>query len=255
MLIDTHAHLYSDQFDHDRAEMIERAVVAGVERFYLPNIDSTSIVAMLKMEEKWPDRCFPMMGLHPCSVKDNYQEELSLVREWLLRRPFVAVGEIGIDLYWDKSFQKEQEVAFSIQIEWAKEFNIPIVIHSRESIDLCIDHVQSQIDNKLNGIFHCFSGNIEQAKRIVDLGFYLGIGGVSTFKNSGLDKFLNKIPLKHILLETDSPYLAPKPYRGKRNESAYISIIASRLSEIYKLPKDDIARITSENALVLFGKN
>ena len=221
-LIDTHTHLYAKQFNSDRDAMIQRAVEQGVEQFFLPNIDRESIEGMLALEAAYPERCFAMMGLHPCSVKDNYEEELAIVRHWLDRRKFCAVGEIGIDLYWDKTFFEQQKQAFLTQIEWAMEFDIPIVIHSRESTDIIIDILTEVKEDRLRGIFHCFGGTEEQARRIIKLGFFLGIGGVLTYKNSGLGDALKDISLEHIVLETDSPYLAPVPYRGKRNESAYV---------------------------------
>ncbi len=254
MLIDTHAHLYVKQFDHDRGEMIQRAVESGVEQFYLPNIDSEYIPALLDLEAKYPDRCFAMMGLHPCSVKQNYKEELEIVKEWLFKRPFCAVGEIGIDLYWDKSTFDIQKLAFLQQIEWAKELNLPIVIHSRESTDIIIEILKEVNDEKLRGIFHCFGGSVEQAEAIINLGFYLGIGGVLTFKKSGLDKTMEVVSLDHVVLETDAPYLAPTPYRGKRNESAYIRLVAEKLAAVKGVPFKEIASKTSENALKIFEK-
>jgi len=251
-LIDTHAHLYVEQFDKDRSEVLERAKKNGVNRVYLPNIDSSSIKAMLDLERKFPDRCFAMMGLHPCSVKDDYEEELAVVKQWLDKRSFAAVGEIGIDLYWDTSFFEQQKDAFLRQIEWAKELDLPIVIHSREATDVIIELLQGVNDDKLRGIFHCFTGAVEQARAITDMGFLLGIGGVLTFKNSGLDKTIAEVDLSHLVLETDAPYLAPVPFRGKRNESSYILHIAEKLAKIKKEDMENIARITTQNALDLF---
>lgn len=251
-LIDTHTHLYAEQFDTDREEMIRRAQEMGVTRFFLPNIDRASIPGMLTLEEAYPGVCFPMMGLHPCSVKENYLEELAIVKEWLDKRHFVAVGEIGIDLYWDKTFVEEQKDAFLTQIGWAQERNIPIVIHSREATDIIIELLEGLPKDSVKGIFHCFGGNLEQARRIIDLGFYLGIGGVLTFKKAGLDKTLSSINLEHIVLETDAPYLAPTPYRGKRNESAYIYKVAQKLAEVKGVSLEDVAAITSRNALEVF---
>lgn len=252
ILIDTHTHLYASQFDEDRTEVVKKAIEAGIEKMYLPNIDSESIQGMLELEQAFPEHCFAMMGLHPCSVKENYNEELKVVEKWLKERPFVAVGEIGIDLYWDKTFFEEQKKAFLIQIEWAKELNLPIVIHSREATDVIIDILKTVKDDKLKGIFHCFTGTPKQAKEIIDLGFYLGIGGVVTFKKAGLDKTVQQIDLKHIVLETDAPYLAPTPYRGKRNESAYILNIAKKVSEAKEIPIEKVADITTNNALEIF---
>jgi len=252
MLIDTHTHLYVEQFDEDRSEVIERAIAAGIERFYLPNIDSGYIDRMLSLEAAYPNHCFAMMGLHPCSVKENFEEELAIVNRWLNQRLFCAVGEIGLDLYWDKTFFEQQKEAFKRQINWAKALDIPIVIHSRESTWEVIEILREEKDEYLRGIFHCFGGTVEEANAITDLGFYLGIGGVLTFKKAKLDETLKKVDLQHIVLETDSPYLAPRPYRGKRNESAYIEIIAEKLAEVKGVTLQEIAKITSENASNIF---
>ncbi len=232
--IDTHAHLYTAQFDDDREEMLDRARALEIKRFYLPNIDSSTIKAMLDLEAAHPQDCHAMMGVHPCSIKSDFKKELATAEEWLQKRSFVGIGEIGIDLYWDKTFIEEQKAAFRTQINWAKDLGIPFVIHSRDSLDLTIEIVAEEQDGKLNGIFHCFGGSVEQARKIIDLGFYMGIGGVLTFKKAGLDIILKDIELDHLVLETDAPYLAPSPYRGKRNESAYIRQIADRLASIKK---------------------
>jgi len=253
MLVDTHAHLYLEQFDEDRDEMLQRARDNNIKKFYLPNIDSSTIDVMLSMEEKYPGECFAMMGLHPCSVKSNYKEELAIAKKWLDERPFVAVGEIGTDLHWDKTFIEEQKDAFRIQANWAKDLGIPIVIHCRDSMDLTIDLVKEEQDGRLRGIFHCFGGSVEQANSIIDLGFYMGIGGVLTFKKSGLDETVKSISLEHLVLETDSPYLAPTPFRGKRNESAYIHQIGERLASVKETTLEEVARVTSENAEKIFG--
>jgi TatD DNase family protein len=253
MLIDTHTHLYAEQFDEDRIEAIERAKRRGIEKFFLPNIDRHSIQGMLDLEVAFPGQCFAMMGLHPCSVKADYKEELQIVDEWLQKREFCAVGEIGIDLYWDKTFYKEQVEAFRIQARWAKARNLPIVIHSRESIDILIELLQDMGEERPEGIFHCFTGNLEQAQKIIDLGFYLGIGGVLTFKNSGLDKVIKEVPLDYLVLETDSPYLAPTPYRGKRNESAYIFEVAQKLALTKEVSMKEVEEKTSENAEKIFS--
>ncbi len=250
--IDTHAHLYVQQFDSDRSEAMDRALKLGVDRIYLPNIDSSSIDAMLALEQAYPEHCFAMMGLHPCSVKANYEEELEQVRYWLEKRPFAAVGEIGIDLYWDKTFFEQQKEAFLRQIKWAKEFDRPIVIHSRDATDVIIDLLKEVHDERLKGIFHCFTGTRQQAAAIIEMGFLLGIGGVLTFKNAGLDKVMKEISLEHIVLETDAPYLAPVPYRGKRNESSYVVKVGEKLAAVKGEAVEKIARITSENALNLF---
>jgi len=210
MLVDTHTHIYLNQFDEDREEMMQRAISNGVEKFYLPNIDSTSITEMLKLEKQHPERCFAMMGLHPCSVKeDNYLKELEIVKNWLDKRMFCAIGEIGIDLHWDTSTFEIQKEAFHTQIKWAKELDIPIVIHSRKSTWEVIEVLREEKHEKLRGIFHCFGGSVEEANAIIELGFHLGIGGVLTFKKAGLDKTMEEVSLEHVVLETDSPYLAP----------------------------------------------
>ncbi len=252
MLVDTHAHLYARQFDSDRNEMIKRALDKGVKKFYLPNIDSQSIEGMLQLEKEYPEHCFPMMGLHPCSVKENYKEELAIIEEWLFKRKFCAVGEIGIDLYWDKTFIEEQKTAFRLQIEWAKQLDLPIVIHARNSTKEILEILATLNDDKLRGIFHCFGGTVEEAREIIELGFFLGIGGVLTFKKSGLDKTLTAIDLKHIVLETDSPYLAPTPFRGKRNESSYVVYVAKKLADIKNIDIQEVKKITSENAYKIF---
>ena len=253
VMVDTHTHLYAEQFDEDRAEMIVRAIEAGVSRFYLPNIDSNSIAGMMELEKQYPNQFFPMRGLHPCSVKADYKKELDIVEKWLNDRPFVAVGEIGIDLYWDKTFFEEQKDAFRTQIKWAKELNIPIVIHARDALDVIIDIVAEEKDDTLNGSCKCFTGTEEQAQKIADLDFYMGLGGVLTFKNAGLDKIAVNIPLNKIVLETDSPYLAPKPKRGKRNETAYILYVAKKLAEIKGLSLEEITKITTQNANKVFN--
>lgn len=253
-LIDTHAHLYAEEFNEDRPEMIQRAFDAGVTHLYLPNIDSTSIEGMLQLEAAYPGQCLPMMGLHPCYVKDNFQEELALVKSWLEKRSFPAIGEIGIDLYWDKTHIREQETAFLTQVEWAKQYDLPIIIHSRDSMDLILELLQPVRHERLRGIFHCFSGSVQQAEAAIEMGFLLGIGGVLTFKKSGVDAVLDQIELQHLVLETDSPYLAPTPFRGKRNESAYIVKVAEKLAEIYGVSTEEVAQITTTNALKLFNK-
>ncbi|MEZ4933584.1 MAG: TatD family hydrolase [Saprospiraceae bacterium] len=253
MLVDTHTHLYLSHFADDIGETINRAESEGIHQFYLPNIDSSSIDSMLELEKKYPGKCIPMMGLHPCSVKADFENELSIVKQWLDNRPFCAVGEIGIDLYWDKTFFEEQKTAFITQTGWAKELGIPIIIHARDSLDILIDLVKKEKDDRLSGIFHCFTGTLEQAQSIIDLGFYLGIGGVLTYKNSGLDEVVKNIPLESLVLETDSPYLTPVPFRGKRNESAYIKYIANKLSEVKNLDIEEIAVVTTANAEKIFG--
>ncbi len=251
---DTHTHLYADEFQPDRDEMIQRAIHAGITRLFLPNIDSTSIPGLFTLAKTWPDHCFPMMGLHPCSVNESFQSELKVVEHWLSQRKFYAVGEIGIDLYWDKTFTEQQLYAFEFQIRLAKKYALPIVIHTRNAFNEAYEIVERNNDPSLTGVFHCFSGTSEEAEKVIALkGFKLGIGGVLTFKNSGLDKVVQQIPLEHLVLETDSPYLAPVPHRGKRNESAYIRIIAEKLAELKQCSLEEVARITTENSLHLFG--
>ncbi|MEO1653567.1 MAG: TatD family hydrolase [Bacteroidota bacterium] len=252
LMIDTHAHIYLDQFKKDRQEVIERSIEAGVSQICLPNIDRESIDGMLELQEKYPENCFAMMGLHPCSVKKDFEKELYWVEEWLDKAPFIAVGEIGTDLYWDKSFFEQQKEAFKIQVALAKKHDLPIVIHCRESMRETLDLIKPLKDEKLRGIFHCFGGSVAEAEEIIELGFLMGIGGVSTFKKAAMDQVLPHIDLKYLVLETDSPYLAPKPYRGKRNEPAYVAIIAQRIAEIKGIEKDEVARVTTENARQLF---
>lgn len=255
-MIDTHTHLYSEEFNEDRNLVIERALEKGVTNFFLPAIDSETHEKMLKLESEFPENITAMMGLHPCSVKpESWEKELELVKNYLDKRDFVAIGEIGIDLYWDQSTLGIQVKAFEIQIDWAIEKDIPIVIHTRNSFDEVFEVLERKKHPKLRGIFHCFSGDLEQAKRAISLQFLLGIGGVVTFKNGKIDQFLNEIPLENIVLETDSPYLAPVPHRGKRNESSYVNLVAEKLVDIYSVDLSEIDRITTENARRVFGLN
>jgi len=251
-MIDTHTHLYSSQFDEDRAEMIARAKGVGVEKVFLPNVDSSTIDDMLQLEKDYPDFCYPMMGLHPTSVNEDYQEELALVKEYLFERIFVAVVEIGVDLYWDKTFKEQQIEAFLAQAKWAEELDIPIIIHARNSLDILIELVKEIKGPKVRGIFHCFTGSSVQAKRIVDLGFLLGIGGVLTFKNAKLRDEIKDIPLESLVLETDAPYLTPHPLRGKRNESSYIKYVLDHLAETRGLSPKKVEEQTTKNAKRLF---
>ena len=253
IITDTHTHLYSDAFDTDRSEMIQRAIEAGVTRFFIPAIDSAYTESMLQLEKDFPDHMFLMMGLHPTSVKDNYKEELAHVEAQLASRSFFAIGEIGIDLYWDKSTLDIQVDAFTQQIRLAKKYKLPIVIHCRDAFDEVFEVLESEKGLDLFGIFHCFTGTLEQAKKAISYNMKLGIGGVITFKNGKIDQFLNQIELKDIVLETDSPYLAPKPFRGKRNESAYINKVVEKLAEIYNVTEDEIADVTTENSKAIFG--
>jgi len=252
-LTDTHTHLYSEAFDEDRQAVIQRAIDSGIERFFIPAIDSTYTKAMLALKKANPEHVFLMMGLHPTHVKENYQEELSHVEEMLAEHRFYAVGEIGIDLYWDKTFFEQQREAFRYQIRLAKKYQLPIVIHCRDAFDEIFEVLESEKDDALFGIFHCFTGTFEQAQKAISYNMKLGIGGVVTFKNGKIDRFLNQIPLKHIVLETDSPYLAPVPYRGKRNESVYLINVLEKLSEVYGLTSQEIAKITTENSKEVFG--
>ena len=251
-LIDTHTHLYSEAFNEDRNEMIERAIADGVEKFYIPAIDSQTTQAMYDLEQAFPDRMYLMMGLHPTSVKENYEEELKHVEEELSKRKFYAIGEIGIDLYWDQSTLAIQQDAFRRQIQLAKKYQLPIVIHCRNAFDEVFEILEEEKSDDLFGIFHCFTGTLDQAKQALQYNMKLGIGGVVTFKNGKIDQFLEEIDLKHIVIETDAPYLAPKPFRGKRNESAYVVKVAEKLAEIYNISVEKIAETTTKNALEIF---
>ncbi|MFT7442748.1 MAG: TatD DNase family protein [Maribacter sp.] len=253
MITDTHTHLYSEQFNDDRKAMMQRAKDAGVSRFFIPAIDSSYTESMFSLEKENPNEVFLMMGLHPTSVKENYLEELAHVKNWIDKRNFYALGEIGIDLYWDKSFLQQQQEAFRTQIKWAKEKKLPIVIHCRDAFDEIFEILESEKSNDLRGIFHCFTGTLEQAKQAISYNMKLGIGGVATFKNGKIDTFLNEIDLKHIVLETDSPYLAPVPYRGKRNESSYIINVVDKLVDIYGVDFNEIAEITTQNSKNIFN--
>lgn len=249
-LVETHAHIYLKEFTNDLSKIIDRAKEAGIEKIYMPNVDHTTIDEMLEVANKFPEYCIPMMGLHPCSVAKNFEKDLYEVEDWLKKGGFAAVGEIGTDLYWDKTFWPQQQEAFKIQSEMGKKFNLPLVIHCRETIDETIDLVKETKNKK--GVFHCFTGNLEQANAIIAQGFKIGFGGVSTFKNGGLEPVIEEMDLKDIMLETDSPYLAPVPHRGKRNEPSYIKLIAQKIADIKNKSLDIIAEETSKNALKLF---
>ena len=253
IITDTHTHLYSESFDEDRDEMIQRAIDANVERFFIPAIDSTYADRMYDLEKSFPDHVHLMMGLHPTHVQENYKSELQFIENQFQQRDFIAVGEIGIDLYWDKSTLKIQQEAFRYQIQLAKKYKLPIVIHCREAFDEVFEILEEEKGEDLFGIFHCFTGTLEHAKKAISYNLKLGIGGVVTFKNGKIDKFLAEIPLKHIVLETDAPYLAPTPFRGKRNESSYIINVAEKLSEIYNMSLAEIAEITTQNSKDIFG--
>jgi len=252
-ITDTHTHLYSDEFDLDRTDMMQRAISQGVTRFFIPAIDSSCTQSMYDLEKAYPENVFLMTGLHPTYVKENYQEELKHVEAELLKRKFYAIGEIGIDLYWDKTHLKEQQIAFKHQIQLAKKHKLPIVIHCRDAFDEVFEVLESEKGPDLFGIFHCFTGNYEQALQAISFNMKLGIGGVVTFKNGKIDQFMHQIELKHIVLETDSPYLAPIPYRGKRNESSYIVNVVEKLSELYQVSVNEIAAITTQNSKAVFG--
>ena len=254
IITDTHTHLYSEQFDEDRDQVVQRALAAGVSRFFIPAIDSTYTKAMYSLEASYPDNMFLMTGLHPTHVKKNYLEELSHIEDQLKVREFVAIGEIGIDLYWDHSTLKLQQKVFRTQIQLAKQYDLPVVIHCRDAFDEVFHILEEEKGSDLFGIFHCFTGNLDQALKAISYNMKLGIGGVVTFKNGGIDRFLNKIALEHIVLETDSPYLSPVPFRGKRNESSYILNVLEKISDLYDIPIDKIASITTENSKSIFKK-
>ena len=253
IITDTHAHIYSELFEIDQTQMMQRAISLGVSRFFVPAIDSSYTKAMFAIEKQFPENVFLMMGLHPTNVKENVADELAMVKEWLDKRPFYGVGEIGIDLYWDKTFLKQQQDAFKIQMEWAKEKKLPVIIHIRNSFNEVFEVLDDVKDDQLFGIFHCFTGTKNQAEKALSYQMKLGIGGVVTFKNGKIDQFLHEIPLKHIVLESDAPYLAPIPYRGKRNESSYLPFIIDKLAQIYKLTPTEIAAITTQNSKDIFG--
>jgi TatD DNase family protein len=252
-ITDTHTHLYSEEFDIDRNEMMQRAINNGVTRFFIPAIDSNYIQKMYALESDYPENVFLMMGLHPTYVKDNYLDELQIVEQELATRKFYAIGEIGIDLYWDKTHLKEQQIAFRRQIQLAKKYKLPIVIHCREAFDEIFEILEEEKSADLFGIFHCFSGTYEQALQAISYNLKLGIGGVVTFKNGKIDQFINQIDLKHLVLETDSPYLAPIPFRGKRNESSHIVNVVDKLASLYGLTSEEIALKTTENSKAIFG--
>jgi TatD DNase family protein len=253
ILTDTHTHLYSEEFADDRTEMIQRAINSGVSRFFVPSIDSSYTQKMYDLQTQFPSAIFLMMGLHPCYVKENFEQELAHVTAQLDLHKFHAIGEIGIDLFWDKTFLKQQQYAFQYQIQLAKKHKLAINIHCRDAFDEVFEVLESEKATDLFGIFHCFTGDFQQAQRAIDLNMKLGIGGVVTFKNGKIDQFLRDIDLKNIVLETDSPYLAPVPFRGKRNESSYVKLVAQKVAEIYQLPIEEIAQITTENSKAIFG--
>lgn len=252
-MIDTHAHIYLEEFKADREAMLERCRQQGVEKILMPNIDSTSIDDLLELESKNPAVCVPMMGLHPCYVKKGFEKDLYLVEEWLSKKKFCAVGEIGTDLYWDKSLWAEQQEAFEVQLNFAKKFKLPVSIHSRESTEEALGFIEKLQDGKLSGVFHCYSGTLAQAERAIKLGFHLGIGGVATFKKGELDDLLRATDLKHIVLETDSPYLAPVPFRGKRNEPSYLHYVAEKIAVVKHVAMEEVKQQTTQNAIAIFN--
>lgn len=252
MIIDTHTHLYDEESIELQDAHINRAIQAGVHKMYMPNCDSSTIEGMMGIAQRFPNNCFPMMGLHPCYVKENYKDELAIVEEQLAKNKFSAIGEIGLDFYWDKTFAHEQKLAFEQQIDWALAYDLPIVIHSRSSTQECLDIVKRKQNDRLVAIFHCFSGTPEQAQRVAGLGGYIGIGGVVTFKTSNLPEVLRAVSLENVVLETDAPYLAPVPYRGKRNESTYLPLIAQRIADVYEMPLAAIEKATTANAEKIF---
>lgn len=253
VLTDTHTHLYYETDPEKLDGLMQRCLDNQVRRLFLPNVDAESIPLVFGLAERFPEQCFPMLGLHPCDVKENFRKELDIISKEIAEKKIYAIGEIGIDLYWDKSTLNIQKEAFRIQIDWAKQMGLPIVIHCREAFDEIFEILDELRDEKLRGIFHCFTGNLEQAEKVIDLGFFLGIGGVLTYKNSGLDKVVQDIDLNHLVLETDSPYLTPVPHRGKSNESSYLVHIAQKLAEIKQLSIETIAAITTENSKKIFG--
>ena len=254
LFVDSHAHIYHKQFRNDIDDTLARSFEAGVDQIYMPNIDHESIDAMMELEQRYPDNCYSTMGLHPCSVNKSFEKELYIVEEWLAKRSFVAIGEAGIDLYWDKTFLPEQEEALRIQVRWAKKYQIPIILHCRDSFEETIRIIEDENDDSLCGIFHCFTGSIEEANRVLETGFYIGIGWVSTFKNGGLDAVIPELPLEKVVLETDSPYLAPVPHRGKRNEPAYIPLVAQRIADFRAMPVEEVAARTTAAANAVFKK-
>ncbi len=252
-LIDSHCHLYLEDFKEDIDAIMQRAEAQGVKNFYMPAIDSNETERLLAMEKKFPGKCFAMMGLHPCSVKANYKTELKLVEDWLAKRKFAAIGETGLDLYWDKTFIAEQYEAFRMQIEWGVQYDLPVVIHTRNAMPETISVVKEFVSKGVRGIFHCFGGTYEEAMEIIDAGFYLGIGGVLTYKNAGVAEVIAKIDMQHLVVETDAPYLTPVPLRGKRNESSYLKYIVEKLAEVKNISVEEVAEITTSNAEKIFG--
>lgn len=254
-LVDTHSHLYDQQFDDDRVATVQRAIDTGVEKMLLPNCDSTTLSRMIEMTTKWPGQCFPMLGLHPCYVDEHWEKSLAEMEALLETQPWIAIGEIGLDFHWDTRFADAQQRAFEQQIDWALSKELPVAIHTRKALPEAVKTIAQKQNGRLSGVFHCFGGDTEEAKRITDLGFMLGIGGVVTFKNSNLSDVIREIGLEHVVLETDAPYLAPVPYRGKRNESSYVRLVAQHLADILEIRIEEVAEITTRNARDLFNLN
>lgn len=252
-LIDTHCHLYLDDFEEDLADYMIRAEKEGVSRIYMPSLDSHHLSKMIEIENRYPERCFSMIGIHPCYVRENYRDELAIMKKMLGERNFAAVGETGLDYYWDRNYDDLQMICFKEQINMARQYNLPIVIHSRSSMDACIEVLRSEREKGLSGIFHCFSGNLENALNIIDCGLKLGIGGIVTYKNAGLAEVLVQVPIEHIVLETDAPYLTPAPFRGKRNESSYLKYIVGKIAAVKGITEEEVAKITTQNARAVFG--
>ena len=252
-MIDSHCHLYSSEFEQDIDLIVTRALEESVSKFYLPAIDSGTHEKMISFEGKYPDKCFSMMGLHPCSVKDNYRDELEIIAGWLAKRSFAAIGETGLDFYWDQTFIKEQYIALEQQVDWALQYDVPLVLHTRNALQETIDVIKNFSSTSLRGIFHCFGGTPKQAEQIIDAGFYLGIGGVITYKNSGLTEAISEVDLQYLVLETDAPYLTPVPFRGKRNESSYLKYIAAKIADVKNTTLENVDTITTANAEKLFG--
>lgn len=253
LLTDTHTHIYYETDEVKRATLIQNCFNNHVERLFLPNVDSESAKLVMELSRQYPEHCFPMLGLHPCDVKTGFESELEIIKKFIPQQKIYAIGEIGIDLYWDKSTMEIQKIAFEEQINWAKDLNLPIVIHCREAFDEVFEILDNNKDNKLRGIFHCFTGNLEQATHAISLGLYLGIGGVVTYKKAGLAEVVQQIDLEHIVLETDAPYLAPVPYRGKTNESSYLIHIAEKVADLHHISVEELAAITTANSIKIFG--
>ncbi|MFA9392456.1 MAG: TatD family hydrolase [Prolixibacteraceae bacterium] len=252
MLIDTHSHIYSDEFNGEFEEIIRRSVESGVEKILLPNIDSSSIKMLLDISKRFQNVCYPMMGIHPTSVNEDFEEELEVFEYWISKEKFYGIGEIGIDLYWDVSFQEEQEYVFRRQLKYARQLDLPVSIHIRDSFDLVMENIKKEYHKGMKGVFHCFTGSADQAREVIELGFKIGVGGIVTFKNSGIDKMVASLKPSDIVLETDAPYLAPTPFRGKRNESSYLIHVLKKVSDIFDLPEQQMATITTQTASQLF---